>query len=204
MRHHGRFWAACAIGLVVYAAMLLASAPQPASAAGDAFCASYLIICSRLVLSNDSKHLRARAASEDEGMVLVTAIALFIATINALGIFSVLNEKGHDALLLALALAAAPLGWLVMHTIWTFHYADLYYFNPDGHAPCLEFPGTKEPGIWDFLYFSFVIGMTAQVSDVQVLSSRLRRAVLGHSVISFAYNTVLIAMAVNAALAGTG
>jgi uncharacterized membrane protein len=204
MRHHWRFWAACGIGLVVYAAMLLASAPEPASAAGDAFCATYLISCAHFVWVARKADLSHRAHSEDEGMVLVNTVALFVATVNIVGIFMVLNSKSHDALSLVLALAAAPLGWLTLHTIWTFHYADLFYFNPDGREPCLDFPGTKEPGPWDFLYFSFVIGMTAQVSDVQVLSSRMRKAVLGHSVISFAYNTVLIAMAVNVAIANAG
>ena len=63
------------------------------------------------------------------------------------------------------------------------------------------FPGCVEPGPWEFLYYSFVVGMTAQVSDVQVCDTRMRRATLGHGVISFFFNTVLIAMAVNAVVA---
>ena len=70
-----------------------------------------------------------------------------------------------------------------------------------GKTQALKFPGTGEPGSWDFLYFSFVVGMTAQVSDVQVLTTQMRRATLKHSIVSFFFNTVLIAMAVNAVVA---
>ena len=60
--------------------------------------------------------------------------------------------------------------------------------------------GDVEPGSWDFLYYSFVVGMTAQVSDVQVLSTAMRRVTLAHGVVSFFYNTVLLALAVNVAI----
>ena len=80
-----------------------------------------------------------------------------------------------------------------------FHYADIHYFGDA--EPDLEFPGGGDPGPWDFLYFSFVIGMTAQVSDVQVKTAVMRRSVLWHGIVSFFLNTVFIAMAVNAGVA---
>jgi uncharacterized membrane protein len=64
----------------------------------------------------------------------------------------------------------------------------------------LLFPETKEPGAWDFLYFSFVVGMTAQVSDVQVVSTAIRRVTLAHGILSFFINTIIFALAVNVAL----
>jgi uncharacterized membrane protein len=106
---------------------------------------------------------------------------------------------------LSMAGGGALLGWFVLHTVMAFHYADIYYFDdPETHdddSHDLEFPGSALPGPWDFLYFSFVVGMTAQVSDVQVKTSVMRRAVLFHGVASFFFNTVFIAMAVNAAVA---
>jgi uncharacterized membrane protein len=63
----------------------------------------------------------------------------------------------------------------------------------------MKFDNTPQPGIWDFLYFSFTVGMTAQVSDTVVTSGSVRRMVLGHAVLSFFYNTVILALAVNAA-----
>jgi uncharacterized membrane protein len=98
---------------------------------------------------------------------------------------------------------SVPLGWLTLHTVIAFHYAHLYYAAgpPKGGARTdargLGFPGAEEPTLWDFLYHSFVVGMTSQVSDVQVQSAEMRRLVLIHGVTSFFMNTVLLALAVN-------
>jgi uncharacterized membrane protein len=88
------------------------------------------------------------------------------------------------------------------------HYAHIYYDpseRKDGGKVRggLEFPGTKEPDYWDFVYFSFVIGMTCQVSDVQITARHLRHLATAHGIISFFYNTVVVALAVNV-VAGTG
>jgi uncharacterized membrane protein len=95
------------------------------------------------------------------------------------------------------------MGWFMLHTMMAFHYAYLFYSEPakEKGGSGLLFPDTGQPGVADFLYYSFVIGMTAQVSDVQVCSTRIRRATLAHSIVSFFFNTVLIAMAVNTVVA---
>ena len=119
--------------------------------------------------------------------------------------FEALNRKhGIDMPALVLAMIGAPLGWLVLHTSMAFHYANIHYFDdPDcqGDEKDLEFPGGGDPGPWDFLYYSFVVGMTAQVSDVQVTTTAMRKATLFHGLVSFFFNTVFIAMAVNAGVA---
>ena len=94
----------------------------------------------------------------------------------------------------------------MLHTLAAFHYANLFYAPAPAAARRggLDFPGTPEPGPWDFLYFAFVIGMTAQVSDVAVRTTPLRRTALAHGVASFFYNAVILALAVNAALAYAG
>ena len=107
---------------------------------------------------------------------------------------------------LVLSIASAPLAWAVLHVIAAFHYGHRYYADLDPgpavlDARGLKFPDTEEPVVWDFLYYSFVIGMTAQVSDVQVTSLTMRKLTLVHGVISFFLNTVLIALAVNVAVA---
>jgi uncharacterized membrane protein len=99
---------------------------------------------------------------------------------------------------------SVPLGWATPHTVMAFHYAHLFYAgHPSSHlvdAGGLAFPGTREPRSWDFLYYSFVVGMTAQVSDVQVVSTSMRQITLVHGMVSFFVNTVIIALAVNVAL----
>ena len=122
-----------------------------------------------------------------------------------LAVFEALSKKhGLDLPALLMAGGGALLGWFVLHTVMAFYYADLHYFDDPETTQDddrdLEFPGCVLAGPWDFLYFSFVIGMTAQVSDVQVKTTAMRKAVLAHGVASFFFNTVFIAMAVNAAV----
>src|SRR5207237_2836193 len=134
---------------------------------------------------------------EDEGILIVALLTVAAITFSCLDIFTALNQKHPPAPLeLALALAGAPLGWATLHTISAFHYANLHYFDRDpiqpDNIPALRFPQTQKPGPWDFLYFSFVEGMQAQVSDVLVQTTRMRRSVLFHSVAPLLFNTVLI------------
>jgi uncharacterized membrane protein len=98
--------------------------------------------------------------------------------------------------LVALCLIAVGLAWTLTHTSYTLRYAHLFYREND-HEGGLEFPGRDEPDDFDFAYFAFTIGMTFQVSDVGVTSPLIRRTVLAHALLSFAYNTVIIALAIN-------
>ena len=91
-------------------------------------------------------------------------------------------------------------GWWLIHTIFTFRYAHLFYYDGDNNQRAdrgLEFPGTEKPSDYDFAYFSFVVGMTFQVSDVQVTTASMRRMVLTHGIIAFAYNTAILALGIN-------
>ncbi|GAA0570927.1 DUF1345 domain-containing protein [Rhizomicrobium electricum] len=199
--HHGRFYAALAVGVFVYAMFRIFGGPQPLAASGDAFFVVYLAGALGVLLGHTPEDLKRRAARQDEGILIVVAIALVVIAVNVAGVFHALNSGKLDTLSLTLVLAGAPLGWFVLHTIATFHYANMFYFDPPGrHAPgtALDFPGTKMPDLWDFAYFSFVVGMTAQVSDVEVCDSDMRRAVTAHGIVSFFFNTVLIALVVNA------
>ena len=89
------------------------------------------------------------------------------------------------------------LSWTFMHTIFALHYAHEYYAR--GDKRCLSFPGEEAPDYWDFVYFSFVIGMTAQVSDVGITDKIIRRTATVHGIVSFVYNTALVALMVNIA-----
>jgi len=101
---------------------------------------------------------------------------------------------------LTLSVTALFLSWLLIHTVFAFHYARLYYSLSDGrdqHHGGLKFPDDDEPDYLDFAYYSFVIGMTSQVSDVAVLSRQMRRLTMIHGVLSFIYNIAILAMSIN-------
>ena len=173
---------------------------------GDVFFVVFLVLDWALVMRQTPRRLEQSAASQDEGIGIVILVTLVALVFFSEAVFVALNQKHHiDTVQLGLAVAGAPLGWFVLHTVMAFHYANLHYFcdpeSGEGERGDLEFPHTAKPGLWDFAYFSFVIGMTAQVSDVQVRSTVMRRAVLGHGLVSFFFNTVFIAMAVNAVVA---
>jgi uncharacterized membrane protein len=103
---------------------------------------------------------------------------------------------------LTFGVLAVCLGWFLIHTMFVFRYAHLYYYDSDQDGTAqrgLTFPGTTEPDDYDFAYFSFVIGMTFQVSDVQITDPGVRTLVLFHALLSFGYNTAILALGVNLA-----
>jgi uncharacterized membrane protein len=211
-RHHCRFYLAALAGIAVWLAARLLAAPVPPLLGGDAFFLVYLGAMTQFALRITPDGLRRRASVADEGIPLIAVLALVAIGFSLSAIFALLSRGAPGPAELALAVASVPLGWLMLHTIAAFHYARLFYATPDPgkarsskadrrDAGGLGFPGSGEPGAWDFLYFSFVIGMTAQVSDVTVETANLRRLVLFHGIVSFFYNTVLLALAVNVAVA---
>ncbi|MEI9804579.1 MAG: DUF1345 domain-containing protein [Pseudolabrys sp.] len=97
-----------------------------------------------------------------------------------------------------LAMVTILVSWAFVHTIFTLHYAHEYYGERrDGIIGGLEFPGDKVPDYWDFLYFSMVIAMTSQVSDVNITSKVIRRLATVHGVLSFFFNLTVLALTVN-------
>ena len=178
--------------------------PLPEAIAGDAFFASFLIMSWWLILRLTAEDLRRRADIEDEGGVVVSLITLAAIAYASFAVFATLHGRSlNSPLELVLALAGAPLSWFMLHTVSAMRYAHLHYNDDEeeGYVPPIKFPECLAPGPWDFVYFAFVIGMTAQVSDAAVQTTRMRQSVTVHSVVSFFFNTVLIAMAVNAAVA---
>jgi uncharacterized membrane protein len=199
---HGRFYIALVCGLGTALTAWLLGFDTPLLAGGDMFYLVFLVLCGVMIAGQKASDLKKHAKSEDEGIVVVLLITLATMGFFCDAVFTALSKKhGLEIAPLVLAAVGAPLGWFVLHTVMAFHYADIHYFDdPDCAADDkdLDFPGRGDPGAWDFLYYSFVVGMTAQVSDVQVRTTVMRRATLIHGVVSFFFNTVFIAMAVNA------
>jgi|HubBroStandDraft_5_1064220.scaffolds.fasta_scaffold26087_2 uncharacterized membrane protein len=206
LHHHWRFYLCLILGVAVYAFTGMLDPRVRVLAAGDAFFAAYLLIMAIIAYRITPSELDRKADVEDEGILLVIALSIVMIGFCCYAVILLFHHKdGMGLLALLLAMAGAPLGWFMLHLLMAFHYAYLYYSDPrgkGGHG--LDFPDTPQPGAADFLYYSFVLGMTAQVSDVQVTSTRIRNTTLGHSIVAFFFNTVLIAMAVNAVVALAG
>jgi uncharacterized membrane protein len=163
----------------------------------DIFVALYLVLVYSLVFSSGLAHIRRNAILQDDGrflILLVTALGAF-ASIAAI-VFG-LDAEHRSAPELALATVTIALSWATVHTTFALHYAHDFYrgAKPGG----LNFPGDDKPDYWDFVYFSFVVGMTAQVSDVGITDKTIRRTATAHGVISFIFNTALVALMVNIA-----
>jgi len=205
LSRHGRFYIALGLGVTTALVAWAAGFDAPLLAGGDVFSLVFLVLCFVMIAGQKPDDLKRRAKTQDEGIIIVLLIILATLAFFTYGVFVALSQKhGLDVPALVLAGIGAPLGWAVLHTVMAFHYADIHYFDdPDvqGDEKDLGFPGKGDPGPWDFLYYSFVVGMTAQVSDVQVLTTEMRKLTLFHGVVSFFFNTVFIAMAVNAAVA---
>jgi uncharacterized membrane protein len=172
----------------------------------NAFAFAIILLCWIRIVFADVRTVVRSAKLQDAGR---TAIFLFVIAAACTSLFAVAfllgTAKGlHGRSLtghILLAAGTVVCSWCLVHTVFTMHYAHAYYRHAEtggiekGHG--LQFPGSHEPDFLDFAYFSFVIGMTFQVSDVQISSRRLRRLALVHGILSFAFNTVILAFAIN-------
>ena len=132
------------------------------------------------------------------GSILVASFASMFAVLMLLT--SKEHSKGNEAISVPLAVAGMILSWVMVHTLFTFHYAHLYYneySTKKNECTDLSFPGDEEPDYLDFAYFAFVIGMTFQVSDVEITSRKIRRTALAHGLLAFALNTFVVALTIN-------
>ncbi|MCY1166045.1 hypothetical protein D9M73_59640 [compost metagenome] len=165
----------------------------------------YLALAWWLCVRFDAKRTRARAQAQDEPSS-VLFLVLLLATMACVAAITVLMQQSRGlsglerGFNIGLSVFALALSWLFIQTIFTFRYAHRYYQEeqqgePDG--PGLEFPGGLDPDYFDFLYYSHVVGMTSQVSDVQVTSREMRRLTLLHGVLSFAFNMLIVALSIN-------
>jgi uncharacterized membrane protein len=170
----------------------------------DVFCA-VILFCAWMVFFTCSPAQIRKIASQEDGsrffvfvIVLVASMASMVAVLLLILSKETFTKAG---LYLPVAIAGMLLSWILVHTTFCFHYAHMYYGNdkedPKTHAQGLEFPEEKAPDYLDFAYFSFVIGMTFQVSDVEISSRAIRRQALVHGLLSFGLNTFVVALTVN-------
>ena len=166
---------------------------------------TYLVLSWWLAIEFNATRTRHRAQAQDQpGLVLflllvissfanIVAIALMLQHLKE---FSAWLRFAH----LTLSMGAVAVSWLLMQTVFAFRYAHVYYqeeLRAHVHGAGLQFPGNEAPDYFDFLYYAHVVGMTSQVSDVVVTSRRMRRLTLMHSVTSFAFNMLVLALSIN-------
>jgi uncharacterized membrane protein len=165
----------------------------------DICVALYLILAFRIMATTDIDGMRRHAARQDEGRIAVLFLTAVAALASLGAIIAELGGANKAPAHLALAAVTILLSWTFTHAIFALHYAYEYYDEDGRRGGGLKFPGDEPPDYWDFLYFSLVIGMTSQVSDVAVTSNKIRRMATGHGVVSFVFNATLLALTVNIA-----
>lgn len=197
-----RIFISIAVGIVTF--VLLPAVPLRLVTrlliAWDVFAALYLVLVYIMMLRSGHRHVRRNAVLQDDGRFLIVTVTVLGAFASIAAIVFELGASRHAVPQLLLATATITLSWAVVHTAFALHYAHDYYrgAKPGG----LQFPSGDQhdhADYWDFVYFAFVIGMTAQVSDVGITDKTIRRTVTAHGIISFIFNTALLALMVNIA-----
>jgi uncharacterized membrane protein len=172
-----------------------------------AFALAIIIMDWIIIFNAHPKEIRKIAKLQDSSRTLIFlfVIAAAIISLGAI-LFLLKSTKGQAGTDITghilLAMASVIVSWWLVHTLFTMRYAHLYYdTNTDEGTETpvggLQFPNETEPDYLDFVYFSFVIGMTFQVSDVEVSDRIIRRLVFMHGLVSFAFNTAIVALSIN-------
>jgi len=165
----------------------------------DSFVMLYLLLVYIMMMRCGLAHIRRNAVLQDDGRFLILLVTALGAFASIAAIVFELAGSHRRPVELALATVTVALSWAAVHTTFALHYAHEFYRGTPGG---LQFPSGdqhEDADYWDFVYFSFVIGMTAQVSDVGITDRTIRRTATVHGIISFVYNTALVALMVNIA-----
>jgi len=203
-RHRARWRLLAAVATGGATALLLPSRFGPALrtiAAWDVGAVIMGVLSWSLILHAGPDETRQHAATHDPGRRAVGALVILTSGVSLFATAVVLRQAhlyspDVRGLFVGACILAVATAWMLTHTAYALRYAHLYY--GEGHdAGGLAFPGEGAPAYLEFAYFAFTIGMCFQVSDVSVSTRRFRRAVLGQSLLSFAYNTAILATAVN-------
>src|SRR4030095_4108230 len=173
--------------------------------AWSVFAFSYIITSWIVFFGQKPAQIRELSKQEDGSRLYVFSLIVitsFASLVTVLLLMLSQNAKETPQIVfIPVAICGMLFSWIMVHTIFGFHYAHLYYGDGTNdsakHAEGLEFPGEEKPDYVDFAYFSFVIGMTFQVSDTAVTSRSIRRLVLLHGLISFVLNTFVVALTIN-------
>ncbi|MFT8639069.1 DUF1345 domain-containing protein [Bifidobacterium sp.] len=161
-------------------------------------CIFYLVRVWSRIARFTGERTREHAQGEDPSrttadiVIMISSVVSIVALVVMMSIGGSSQERTLP--IAALTLSSILLTWGLIHTLYTLRYAEMYYSGSD---PCIDFPGTKLPQYTDFAYLAFTMGMTFQVSDTDLTSTNVRRVALGHTLLSYLFNTLLIGATVN-------
>ena len=168
------------------------------------FSISYIITSWIIFFTMPVADIEKRANKEDGSRIFVLISVLVSSFASMFTVMLLMlsagKSSGNNIGNIVLTITGIMSSWTLLHTIFTLHYAHLYYSktqSDDASSAGLDFPKEKKPDYIDFAYFSFVIGMTFQVSDVQISSRIIRRTALAHGLLAFALNTFVVALTIN-------
>ncbi|VBB45733.1 conserved membrane hypothetical protein [uncultured Paludibacter sp.] len=179
--------------------------------AWTAFSLTFLVLGWIVIFTRTVEQIKKKATEDDGSTVFVFFMVVISSFAGLLTVLLLMISQNTDiknsVWFLPLTIAGILLSWIMIHTIYIFHYAHEYYDADDGKGNRvfggLEFPNEKSPDYLDFAYFSFVMGCTFQVSDVEISSRRIRRIAMVHGILSFILNTFVVALTINL-IAGLG
>jgi uncharacterized membrane protein len=204
--HYRVYFSLFAAGVAFFFARNNYTVPAVALITWIAFALSVIIMDWLIILKAHPREIRKIARLQDSSrtMIFLFVIAASVISLGAI-LFLLKSTKGHDSDVFGhvlLAMVSVIVSWWLVHTLFTMRYAHMYYDTDtdDGKTRPfggLDFPNETEPDYLDFVYFSFVIGMTFQVSDVEISDRDIRRLCLLHALISFAFNTAIVALSIN-------
>lgn len=202
---HRRLFISAVLGVAAGLILLLTklSTVERMLIAWDAGVLIYLVWAAIIMASCSTvAAIKRNAAIQDEGAfgILILTVAAAVASLGAIfAELAVLDAKNPSyGVYIALAIITVVLSWTFTHTIFALHYAHEFY-GEGAQGKGLKFPDDDPPDYWDFVYFSFVVGMTFQVSDVAITQKSMRRMVVAHGALSFFFSTAIVAMMVNIA-----
>jgi uncharacterized membrane protein len=165
----------------------------------------YVLLIGTMMLRCEIEGIKRQASLEEESRTLLLILTIFASVAMVLAIVAQLSALNEDrsadrTLLFALSFSTIVVSWFLVHTVFALYYHEVHS-ESRGRSPGagggLDFPGERIPDYLDFVYFSFVVGTTAQTSDVEVTSRKMRRVVTLHGLLSFFFNTTVIALVVN-------
>ena len=201
MRPNGRLLALGAVGTAAGAILAFVAPWQMALLGGYLVAAvTYVATITRVIVGSDGARTRHVSTREDESRTMRGAVVMAAGVASLLGALFALHKAQQDVpelqtlLLTALAIGTVVVSWLAINVDFTLRYAHLYYTDPVGG---IDFNGVDEPDYRDFAYVAFTIGMTYQVSDTNLLTSRFRRVLLLHALLSYLFGVVIIAAVIN-------